>query len=144
MIKVVKNGVCSFSLLLFFGSIFIQTGEAEIFLFPRILSMLGIIFSILLFFYDLKNPEKYSGNNFLALGVGVFLLIAMVSAQWIGFFAMLFIISLGLYTYLQHCCGISFSQGLKQTLKSSLLTCLILYLLFKVLLQIQVPSGILV
>jgi hypothetical protein len=144
MNKVAKNGICSFSLLVFFVSILVQTSGEEMFLFPKILSLLGILFSVFVFLYDLKHPEEYPGNGFLALGGGGFLLAAMIGAQWIGFFTMLFVISVGLYSFLRHCCGIGFVQGIKRTLVNSLAICLVLYVLFKILLQIQVPVGILI
>ena len=139
---------CALALAAFFASILFQSlSGAEVVLFPKWLSIGGLAMAVLCFVTANSKTMDMDRDEIASFGVSLIIsalfYVMMIVAPSMGFFSALLVIALTIYGYLEHCSGNGFRQCWKRVIIASLITIAVLYLVFKILLKIPVPTGFL-
>lgn len=144
------NFIAGCATFLFFTSTFVQTfgKQTDMLLLPRIISFTGMVAGAGIAIMSLIGKQKQASDESssrttcLVLAVTAGIIIAMLLAESMGFFIMLFTLCFGLYVLIKIFCGETGVLHIAKAAVGSLLIIGSLYVVFRLLLRIMTPMGI--
>lgn len=129
-------------------SVFLQTpgSYADVMLFPKIVAGVSLVCGVLILAFAIIRPER-SGVGYrseaVCVAIGAFMFLVMLAAEGLGFFACLFVVCFAINLLISLFCR---ERGIRSALRSlavSVVMCGFTFLVFRILLGILTPTGLL-
>lgn len=147
--KISDDLICGIVVFVFFLSIFLQTldQKSDVVALPKVISGIGMLSGVCVAVSGAREKHEITRDglcSLLVLLAGTILIgCAMMLAPYLGFYIMLYVVSVLLLAAVQFACGETNGRSWIRTLLTGGVFCGALYLIFSLILKIQTPTGIL-